>query len=453
MPNQSEGGLADSHPAEAPFPILLAPTTGKERNTLRMDLIPVGCWKINDVRFDFGSSFVLPESRDEFHEFAALRQKHPGAPVSLFGHADPTGADEFNMPLSEQRAEAVYAVFLRDTGRWEKLYPNWGPAATARMHAALGTQPDPKQKRADLFLAYMNYLCPVKLEKTDFLGNGGKGDFQGCSEFNPVRVFSQAEQQNYSHPSQKPVRDADNGVNRRVVGLLFRPGTIVSPAKWPCGNGIAGCKKRFWSDGEARRSPQPERREFPQTLDTFACRFYHRLTVTSPCEGVVRKRVRVWIDDPFLGFIGGVELKVTYENGNFETILTNDEGYTMLYADQGEYADLQFWTELGEQRQRFFIVLEPAGSKNGAWQRLVNLGYVFELEPESSPPAGSAFAKAVAAFQARHGIKPSGELDGATASAIDSAHESERPYSEEGYPELPDDHFSNSANRRKDEIG
>jgi hypothetical protein len=34
--------------------------------------------------------------------------------------------------------------------------------------------------RAKLFAAYMSFLWPRKMEK---------GDFQGCSEFNPVRVF------------------------------------------------------------------------------------------------------------------------------------------------------------------------------------------------------------------------------------------------------------------------
>jgi hypothetical protein len=49
---------------------------------------------------------------------------------------------------------------------------------------------------------------------------------------------------------------------------------------------VAGCKKRFFSDGEKRRSTrlQDKPRKFEETKDTFACRFYDRMTRDSPCE-------------------------------------------------------------------------------------------------------------------------------------------------------------------------
>jgi hypothetical protein len=51
--------------------------------------------------------------------------------------------------------------------------------------------------------------------------------------------------------------------------------------------------KRLFSDGEQRRSRRlPDKpRKYEQTKDTFACRFYDRLTRTSPCEG----GVRLWV--------------------------------------------------------------------------------------------------------------------------------------------------------------
>ena len=53
---------------------------------------------------------------------------------------------------------------------------------------------------------------------------------------------------------------------------------------------IAGCKAPFWgneSDGDTRRSTRacrPTDRTFEATEDTFACRFYQRLTNESPCN-------------------------------------------------------------------------------------------------------------------------------------------------------------------------
>ncbi len=328
-PDSTPGGVAGQHPALDIFPIFAATSvSGKEVNKIRMELIPVACWKLNDVRFLFGSSFLLPQTRGEFIELLQLRKQHPGAPLSVFGHTDPVSDDAFNKQLSGHRAESVYAVLVRDTAMWEKLFntggsaEGWGIGSTQRMLAALGFDPGPPtgssnpsttaairdfqtkngltvdgqagpKTRAALFLAYMTFLCPDKFEKSEFLARGvdpkGKGDYQGCGEFNPTMRFSVSEEKEFGKAANKADRNEENGVNRRVMVLLFRPGTIVRPAKWPCprtSEGVADCRKRFFSDGEARRTPQALRREFKDTKDTFACRFYHRLVVASPCEGI-----------------------------------------------------------------------------------------------------------------------------------------------------------------------
>ncbi len=338
LPVNSVGGLSADHPLVAVLPVVVSPSTaGKGKNTIRMELIPVACWKLKNAGFAFASSFILPETRPEFAALAKLRAAHPGAPLSVFGHADPVGDDVFNKTLSGNRANSVYAVLTRDTARWEQLYSlagaseGWGLASVQHMLTALGHNPGPVTgsanpsttaaiqefqgqadltedgvagpiTRAKLFAAYMDFLSPETLQPAEFLGRGadaaGKGDLQGCGEFNPVLSFSQTEHQAYLEAADKSERDAENEVNRRVMILLFRPGTSVTPEKWPCpriSEGIAGCRKRFWSDGEARRTPHAERREFEQTHDTFACRFYQRLVTGSPCE-IVRPVERVfWI--------------------------------------------------------------------------------------------------------------------------------------------------------------
>ena len=322
---QAAGGVTADHPAATLLPVLVSPSTGdKGKNTIRMELIPVGCWKLEDVRFAFGSTFLLPSTKQEFAELSALLKRHPKAPLSVFGHADPVGDDVFNKALSGRRAESVYAVLIRDTDRWEQLYQDggssegWGTRSIQEMLTALGHDPGPidgvsgpKTKagvksfqkaaggltidgaagpmtREKLFGAYMDFLCQDKLTKADFFGQGkdagGKGDYQGCGEFNPAMVFSQAESQSQSTEE----RNRENSINRRVLILLFRPGTPPS-SKWPCpraSEGVAGCQKRLWSDAAVRRNPQAVRRKFADTLDTFGCRFYHRLTIASPCEGV-----------------------------------------------------------------------------------------------------------------------------------------------------------------------
>ena len=297
------GGTALSTPEKEPLPILVAPTTEVAFNTIRAFLIPVGCWRVDDVRFAFDSSLVHPDVKTEMALLATLRAKHPGAPLSIFGHADPSGDDDYNKKLSGRRAVAIYALLTRDIDKWEKLQSsplgndNWDSKAIQMMADEVGSEPSAatgKAGRAKLFAAYMDAVCidaagkPYSLKKSDFLAKGanadGKGDFQGCGEFNPFLVFSKAETIHFQ--TDHETRNSENAPNRRVMALLFKPGTSINSAKWPCPTvkeGVGGCTKRFWSDGDTRRNPQDARRKFEDTKDTYGCRFYHRLFVLSPC--------------------------------------------------------------------------------------------------------------------------------------------------------------------------
>ena len=323
----SDGGIAAKHPSVPDVAALIGPATGNQHNTVNAGIISVACWRLEDVRFEFDSSFVVPGVEVELKNLAQLVKDHPpasksegkpGFPLSVFGHADPVGNDDYNKQLSGRRATAIYALLTRDTNLWEKLFSQpfgndkWGrksletmldrvspaPAGTNNQEQAIQHERNPG-KRKDLFGRYMENLCgpELKLEKEDFLARGedagGKGDFQGCSEFNPILIFSQNEQNKFEQDKDKTVRNAENSPNRRVVVLIFRKGSRVTPSKWPCPRateGVAGCKKRFFSDGERRRNSRlsTERREFGKTKDTFACRFYDRLSANSPCE-LVRK--------------------------------------------------------------------------------------------------------------------------------------------------------------------
>lgn len=335
-------GVAATHPSSAERVIYVAPTDAGDHNTVRLGLAPVACWSVGDDRFEFDTSFVKPGLADEL---IALQRLLGGRhlPMTVFGHTDPVGDDDYNKALSGRRATAIYALLTRRVDLWERLYAQpfggdrWGLKAIQEMlraiadpasHAQLYTGPvngapskpfsdavrafqagaglvpdgDPgPATRAALFLAYMDVVCkgedgaPFNLDPAvDFLARGadpgGKGDYQGCSELNPVLVFSKAEAAELSAPGEKSRRDRENTPNRRVTAFLFREGTVTSAGAWPCprsSEGIADCRKRLWSDGDTRRAPSEERRTFAQHRDTFACRFYQRMAHDSPCEGVI----------------------------------------------------------------------------------------------------------------------------------------------------------------------
>jgi hypothetical protein len=363
----SDGGIAATHPATPDLTARVAPATGDELNRIRAAIIPVACWRLEDIRFEFDSSFVVPDTELELEHLAQLVRDHPpsskldgvpGFPLSVFGHADPVGNDDYNKQLSGRRAIAIYAMLIRDPDRWERLFSQplgrdrWGRRSLERMLDKV-SPPPPGQtneqaaaqheasagRRRNLYLRYMDALCgpELRLERQDFLGHGddagGKGDFQGCSEFNPLLIFSQKEEADFAQEEDKTRRNAANSVNRRVVVLIFRKGTRVTPSRWPCPRateGVADCRKRFFTDAETRRGTRlpDKKRLFSDKQDTFACRFYQRLVQNSPCERVKRREifrygVEIGVDFPWTD---DSKFRILAEDGKQDRRFAKSEG-------------------------------------------------------------------------------------------------------------------------------
>jgi hypothetical protein len=452
----SSGGVVGKHPDPDPLEFLVAPSTADEFNTARLRLIPIACFRVDDVRFKFDSSFVLPEVHEEMRAFADLRKDDPrvmDAPISIFGHADPSfqgnfepssstahSGDEYNKTLSGRRAIAIYALLIRDTSYWNSLYTNhfggdvWGEdairtmldltdppdsdsqqnpspdsssgassqnssdsARTSRVHDIAN---DPG-KRQQLFLDYMNALCEdLKLDKSkDFLARGAghdlKGDVQGCSRFNPVLLFSAEDEEYYKELSAdkndvilKAVRDPSNSPNRRVIVLIFRKGSQILPAKWPCPSykdGPAGCKKRFWSDGDTRRSTHisGSERTFEDSQDTFACRFFHRISSFSPCNRVMRLvTLTIRLVDVYHKPIKPTDYVLEVEKIKFRGQTDKDGMLVQQIPDSATTARLilPMWT--------VNLIIQPLGppdSPQGIQYRLDNLGYFAQDLGEADP--------------------------------------------------------------------
>lgn len=420
--NASAGGVAGSHEeATAPLQFMVAPSTGTEFNTVRMPLIPIACWRVDDIRFAFDSSFVTPDIAQELQALSSLRKQHSKAdsatgdtrfpPLTIFGHADPVGSDDYNKALSGRRATVIYALLLSTTdlntavGLWRQVaaQEQWGVNQRQTMQSATGLADGTLD--SELFQQYMQKLCPSDLQiaRDHFLAQGadlkGKGDYQGCSEFNPMLVFSQEDQQRFAQAQQHQDQDVleerngDNAPNRRVVVLLFRPGSKVDPAKWPCPRATeskTGCIHRFWSDGEKRRSTHQSgvERTYEVTQDTFACRFFDRLSNNSPCSRIIElvslkiqlvdDRVINGQDQPFDGIsyrleVGQLKYEGVAKGGVIQQLVPVGENTgTLTLLQKAQNGDaVVFW------KVDLFITSSFVDSTEmaGAQVRLNNLGF------------------------------------------------------------------------------
>jgi hypothetical protein len=359
----------------------VAPTQTDGKNTLRLPLVPRGCWRMDDHQFDFGSSFLLPECAEEFPALCAARPPEKGdAPakghlIAIFGHADATGDDDQNKKISGRRAMALYGLLVRDTAIWEKLYSEpvgadrWGIRQVQLMLSHLGFAVPPSGKddaptkqaivnfqakngmgqtgkadagtRTKLFEAYMDALCadpdgaPFRYRKKDFLDKGedtgGKAAYQGCGEFNPALVLSKKTTDTLKTSPEK--RNFANRGNRRVIVYLFDANVRFKVARWPCpraNEGAGDCRKMFWSDGDERRGPSSRERQSRMDGHTFACRWYDGIARFTDCEGV-RQTVTVWLLDdnhkrmpgtPFRAAVGGKTIE-SFADGEGRATLSN----------------------------------------------------------------------------------------------------------------------------------
>ena len=76
------------------------------------DLVAINKWAggeglIGDVFFDFDKYDLKPEARDRLAKNAAFLREYPNLTVTLEGHCDERGTNEYNIALGDRRAAAA----------------------------------------------------------------------------------------------------------------------------------------------------------------------------------------------------------------------------------------------------------------------------------------------------------------------------------------------------------
>jgi peptidoglycan hydrolase-like protein with peptidoglycan-binding domain len=475
------GSTAGEHPVARRLEFFVAPTSEEAFNTVRVPLVAVACWRMNHALFDFDSSFVSPETKAELPLLAQIVDGNPGCPAAIFGHADPTGDDEHNKRLSGRRARAIHALLTRDLAAWEDLFStatngdSWGLRSTKRIlqhlvrkdgsgpylvgpatnvfdapcdAAVRAFQTDQglssdgmagRLTREALYREYMDDIClgPNRrfvLDKDAFiLGDGakdGKGAFQGCSEFNPVHLLSRQEASTLG----KEDRDAANAPNRRVMVFLFRKGTKVDRADWPCPLSdapTAGCRASFWPDGDARRASGDDPREYRVDRHTMACRFYDRLARTSPCEGIVLPTFRIRLFDIFgermtnaIFELSGPGIQETGTSRTGDVVVHNVPAPSTLRVRWGRPLDQRRPSRFNlakvldpfEFDQEIHVDVKSGSDEQGLERRLGNLGYGASLDLRDR----------IKAFQRACDLEPSG-IPGDAIDEVTLRHDQCRP--------------------------
>lgn len=84
---------------------------------LEMEVQPIEVgmhYRLHNIYFAFNSADILSSSQKVLDEFIVFLNDHPTMTISIEGHTDNVGSDEFNLILSENRAKAVYNYLVNN---------------------------------------------------------------------------------------------------------------------------------------------------------------------------------------------------------------------------------------------------------------------------------------------------------------------------------------------------
>lgn len=428
-------------------------------------------WSLGAVHFGFGSSFIMPTVAAEVSHLKKLLDQHSGSALAIFGHADPVGDDDSNKKLSGRRAYALHCLLTRNADGWVELSKGtegdkWGTKAhqailgqlkdssgtpfyggsihgndDAQTNAAIEAYQKSAKLKADgimgpqtkksLYAAYMDQLCEVKLKSDDFVGDPADPKVQwacsGCSEFNPVVVFSKSDEEAFKSSGNKAERDAKNAPNRRASLFLF-PATAKGPGKvtFPCpawSEGTAGCKKQLFPDADKRRNPTDAERTWEATKDTFGCQFYAEIGKGEKAGGAGEKsefRLQLFYcsNEKF----EPCSVKIATPDGKEKDYQVDENGVLCISDEYSGVVVLKYLCQ--DENMIRYIAPNPAGvdTNEGVWHRLLNLGYC--PSDCKDMPDELTLSSSVQAFQIDQSLDPTAELDDATRKKISDVYES-----------------------------
>ncbi len=84
--------------------------------TMEAQIKETGKVAIYSIYFDFDKADIKPESRPTIEEIAKLLKNNPNLKLYVVGHTDNVGTLEYNMKLSERRAQAVVKELVEKYG-------------------------------------------------------------------------------------------------------------------------------------------------------------------------------------------------------------------------------------------------------------------------------------------------------------------------------------------------
>jgi OOP family OmpA-OmpF porin len=114
------------------------------------DLKDSGHTAIYGIYFDTGQSEIKPESKTAFDEIAKLLNGNPGLRVNIVGHTDNVGERDYNMKLSQARADSVAKELISKYGIDSSRLAAYGVGPLAPVASNKTEEGKAKNRRVEL---------------------------------------------------------------------------------------------------------------------------------------------------------------------------------------------------------------------------------------------------------------------------------------------------------------
>jgi outer membrane protein OmpA-like peptidoglycan-associated protein len=114
------------------------------------DIRSTGHVAVYGIYFDSGKSVVKPESDVALAEIAKLLKGDPGLKLNVVGHTDNVGQMDYNMKLSQARAEAVAQALVAKHGISAARLKGYGVASLAPVTSNEAEEGRAKNRRVEL---------------------------------------------------------------------------------------------------------------------------------------------------------------------------------------------------------------------------------------------------------------------------------------------------------------
>ena len=104
----------------------------KEVKETPVYMLPESGQLLTSIYFEFDSYRILPQAKERLFQILAMRGFDDITEISVIGYADELGTPEYNLRLSEQRANAVVQFFKAERAR-----PRFFPEGRGQLHIPL----------------------------------------------------------------------------------------------------------------------------------------------------------------------------------------------------------------------------------------------------------------------------------------------------------------------------